>query len=437
MNDYDLAYKKVSEVPLETVADPDDELLIFKNGQVNRINSASVFGVQFFETTATGDDKGVICTEQFSVGTPTASREAVFGGGDSYPVIGAWHFNDANLTNQTITSATDITEIIQSDSGSTVGLFDGVTAGKCILVYSDSATYGGIKAKIDTGGVVEPANIEASYLSAENTWTTAPFMAADSDTLEPYANVLAARSDSSEQWRFGFNPLNLPVSWEKLTMTINSVEYTGYFARFCITSDITSDPLIEQIKLHTNRFEVNANGRSEYFGIARYPKTIPILKSGNVLSNPPNENIKIAAGITELRRDNEFSATAKDGLILRGVIPEGIDTSIPIQVIIDWYAKGTGSGDVELEFEVVGVGEDFVYDGSATATAALPDVVSIDDQKEVRQRTVFLIDNASALSGDTMYGHLFRDGTSGNTDDNYGGSIVITNYQVIGYFWKP
>lgn len=391
----------------------------------------------FLSQDSEGDDAGIKCSGQFSVGQPEAGKEAVFGGGDSYPVLGAWHFDEANLTNQTITSAIDVTDILQSDSGSTTGLFGGTSSGKCILVCSDVAPYGGVKVKVNTAGVVEPANVEANYLSSLNTWTTAPFMASDSDSLEQYANLLAARSDSSEQWRFAFNPLDLPVSWEELTMTINSVEYTGYFARFCITSAITTDPIIEQIKLHTNRFEVNSNGRTEYFGVARYEKTISVINSTNADKNPSNENISIASGITEIRTDNEFNDNASDGFILSGVVPEGLDTSIPIQVIVDWYANTTSVGNVELELETVNVGEAFVYDGSAAKVSQTPVVTPIDNQQYELQRSTFLVDASGSLPQDRIYGSLFRDATIGNADDTLAGSIVVTNYQVLGYFWKP
>lgn len=385
-----------------------------------------------------GDDKGIaIVGGQLSVGAPGDGQEVVVGEGDSYPIVGAWHCEVSNTTNQVVTDAVDVTEILQSDELSTTGLFGGPGTGRYILVYSDSP-FGGVKVKVDTAGTVEPANIIGEYLSSLNTWTTSKYMVADSSTLEQYGNVIAANDDSSEQWRYGFNPLgNIPVDWDELTFTINSIEYTGYFARFRITSDITLDPVIQQIKMHTNRYEINANGRTEYFGIARYVRTIPVIKSANAEKNPPNENIEIAIGITEIRTDNEFSGTANDGLILRGVLPEGFDTSIPIQLVVDWYPKTVGAGDVELELELANVGDDFVFDGTAAVIASTPVVTSVDNNQYEKQRSIFLVDASNGLPGDTIYGSLFRDATAANTDDTYAGNIVITNYQVLGYFWKP
>ena len=69
----------------------------------------------FIEVVGTGDDKGLVCTEQWAVGKPSNPKESVFGGGDSYgvgledttpegtPKAGsAWHCNTANTIGDTI-----------------------------------------------------------------------------------------------------------------------------------------------------------------------------------------------------------------------------------------------------------------------------------------------------------------------------------------------
>lgn len=388
--------------------------------------------------TSAGDDAGINIDGQLSTGAPDNGREAVFGEGDSYPVVGAWHCTIANTTNQTVTSAVDITTEMQSDDGSTSSLFNGTAAGNYILVYSDIRTYGGTKTKVNTAGTIEPQNIIAEYLSSLNTWSSAPFMATDADSLEQRGWTPASVSGVSEQWRFGFNPLSLPVAWDELTMNINGVDYTGYFARFRITSAITSDAIIEQIKLHTNRFEINSNGATEYFGVARYPRTVNILKESNQAKTPASQNIDIAPDFVISRLANELNDNASDGIILSGVVPEGIDTSIPVQIIIDWYPNTNNAGDVELEIEVVVADDNFVYDGSATPIAAMTNITTVGASEQYqKKRSIFLLDISSSLPEERVYGSLFRDATVGNPDDTLSGTVVITDWQVLGYFWKP
>lgn len=393
----------------------------------------------FIREEPTGDDAGVyIEGGQLTVGTNALGQETCLGEGDSYPVPLAFHCTIGNTTNLVITGATDVTSILESDEGSTAGLFNGVAAGNYLLVGSDY-TFGGAKAKIDTLATVEGGNVVGEYLSNNTpTWTNAPFMATDANyPYEQNANNISTFASKSEQWRFGFNPLILPTSWDKVTLTINGVEYTKYWGRFRITSIITGDPVIQQIKLHSNRWECNADGTTEYFGRSRYPKTIEITKHTNSTKNPANENILVASGITEVRTDNEFINGANDGLILRGTLPNGLDTSIPVQVIVDWYAKTDNVGDVELELEVVSVSGSFVYDGNATKGATVPVVTSVDTDNLKRQTSTFLVPISTAQINDLFYGSLFRDASSGNSDDTLVGNIVITDFRVVGYFWRP
>lgn len=411
------------------------------SGKVNKIEFGSNGSLQLESDTST-DDKGLsLIGGQFSVGSPSDPNESVFGEGDSYPVGEngslVFHFDYANLSGTTLTGATDITTILGSDTGSTTGLFDGTTAGKAVLVGSDYR-YGGTKAKIDTLGDVEPENIISEYLKDDTpTWVQSLYMVTDADyPYEQKANAIGSCSSCSEQWRFGFDPTGtIPIVWDDVTLNINGTDYTKKWALFRITSTITKDIVLEQIKLHTSRYEVNSDGFTEYFGRSRYAKTIPITKTANALKNPANENVTIAVGITEIRTDNEFNNGANDGLILRGVVPEGLDTSIPVQLIIDWYPKGTGSGDVKLQLETLTTNTGFVYDGTAPVNTATPQITSIDNQEEELHQSTFLVSPFNSTPGDKIYGSLFRDAS--DAQDTYAANIVIVDYNVIGYFWKP
>ena len=264
--------------------------------------------LQQLTVTGSGDDAGAAFIGQVSVGAPGAGRELVVGEGDSYPVELAFHCTIANTTGFTITGATDVTSELASDSGSTVGMFGGATAGNYLLVGSDYP-FGGTKTKIGTLGVIEPDNIQGEYLPSTSGWSAVSYMVTDADF--PYTQKgreISSCSSCSEQWRFGFVPGNVPTPWDKVTININGTDYTKYWGRFRIVTAITTDALLEQLKLHTNRWEANADGNTEYFGRARYPKTIPIRKSTNAEKNPANENISIAPGITILRTDNEFAS---------------------------------------------------------------------------------------------------------------------------------
>lgn len=393
----------------------------------------------FIEVTQTGDDAGVNFTGQVSVGTPSTGKELVVGEGDSYPVRGAWHCSYSNISGLTVTSATDVTSILQSDSGSLTGLFNGTTSGQCLLVYSDLARFGGAKVKLGTAGVVEPDNVVAEYLQDNSpTWVETKFMASDGDyPYESKSNVLGSCASCSEQWRFSFDPNNVPPVWNVVTMNINGSNYTGRFALIRLTGSITSDPTVEQIKLHTNRWECNATGATEYFGLGRYKRTLNTHEYENADKATGDQNLSLASGITLSRSDNVFANSANDGFILQGVVPVGLDTSIPLELTVEWYADASGSGDIEIEAELVKVTNGFTWDGTATSSALLPVVTSVSSEQYVRKQSKFQFFLEDLLPGDQYYLSVFRDATSGNADDTFVGSVIITYNEVDGYFWKP
>lgn len=392
----------------------------------------------FITSTPSGDDAGVIVTGQFSVGTPTNPKETVLGGGDSYPVPTAYTCHSDNTIGMVITSAIDVSEILQSEATSNTGLFGGTTAGSFLLVGSDTKFHGA-KAKMAALGDIGSGSLTGEFLRTTDDWVNASFMVTDAEfPFEQRGKEIATCVSCSEQWRFGFDPDDVKNStWQKVALTVNGVTETKYWSRFIIVTDITTDIGLEQLKLHTDRLEINANGFTEYFGSARYSKSIPIQLEGNTDKTPLNEDLKVASGITVSRINNEFANGKVDGMILSGIVPEGLDTSIPLQLHVSWYVTNDTAGDIELEVELIPIVEGFVFDGTATPVALAPIVHSVVNDQEAVHTSVFKTLVQNSLPGQQVFTSLFRDATAGNTDDTFVGNIVITNVVLVGYFWKP
>jgi len=430
---------QASTYPLKSPIDSGDKILGTESDGTTRNFSPDAIKeyskTPFIEVTAEGDDKGLVVTEQFSVGTKELGKESVFGEGDSYPVPVAYHCTETDTTGTTITNAIDRTAIFKSDTGSTAGLFNGVSAGNYILIGTDYK-HGGIKAKIAVAGDMNSDDIIGEFITTGDIWYQSKYMSVGADRPYEQRGRVIASVVGSEQWRFGFNRAYTADTWQKITLNINGVDQERYWSRFRVINDIVTDPMIEQIKMHTARFEINADGVTEYFAGARYQKSIYTEIKANALKNPPNENILISPGVTVLKTDNEFANGAQDGNVLMGVLPVGIDTSIPIQLIVDWYGKSTGAGDVELELSATVCDSDFIYDGTALPAVTQTNITTLNNQRFHRQTSIFEIYVQDALPGDTIYGSLFRDATSGNPDDTYASNIVITNARIIAYFWR-
>ncbi len=443
-------------LPKKPSIDDNDYARILTEENVSALAQWAVIKQYLGEGTATpyidvvniGDDKGLICTEQWSV----KKKEAVFGG-DSYPVgtedttpdgtpnVGsAWHCEVSNTTNMVITGATDITTTLASDAGSTIGLFGGTTAGRYILVGSEYP-FGGAKAKMDTAGVIEPDNVLAEYLQASNTWVNAPFMATNSGyQYEQYANVLSASAGKSEQWFFGFNPLVRPTAWDKVTLTINGVGYTKHWARFRIDTAITTDPVMQQIKLHTDAFEIEADGATSYRGRSRVKRTI--LEGihntvENNSKNPKDQNVEYAVGMVAKYKNNKLENNTEDGFLLPITIPEGLDTSIPLVVRITGYPLDATDSAKAVKFGVQAkyVTEGFEFTDSNPVDYSITAIDNFPAGSAYKRRYAdFLVPVSSLLPGDEVVISFFRMGN--DPEDTLVGNAIIENVKVDGHFWR-
>jgi len=396
-------------------------------------------------STKTGDDKGLgIEGGQFSVGSPDSPQESVFGSGDSYPVPIAFHFDYANLSGATITGATNITSILQSDSDSSTGFFGGITSGKALLVGS-LYNFGGVKVKYDdTGNVDNVSNVTLEYLQEDTgtpSWVSAPWMVTDSSQTyqisSQYANRIGASGSTSEQIRVGFNPFAIPTSWDAVTLNINGVGYTYKWALIRLTGAITEDPVVQQIKLHTNRFEINANGDTEYFGLSRKPFTISNSLNDWVDTSaaPSDESITYSTNITIARTGNEFIGSAADSIGATFKIPYRIDTSLPVIIDVYWYASSIGSGDVDIDlyYTLISLGD--LLDGSISDSVT-GQTVTVNNEQYVKRKTTFVISIPTAEVDDTLVLKLERDATAGNASDTYADSMIVENVKVLAYRWK-
>lgn len=382
-----------------------------------------------------GDDKGVEFAHQLS------AQGEIIAGKDSYPVPVAFHCTVADTTGKTIVNATDVTSILQSDSGSFTGMFGGTTAGSYILVGSVEQ-YEGAKVKYESLATVEPDNITAEfYRNDVDTWVNVAFMGTNSDfPYEAHGDQIATDNHTAEQIFFGFDPLtrDQPSTWEALTFNINGQDYTYKWARFRITAPITGDPQVEQIKLHTDRIEFEYAGIFKY-GRARSPIQLvagvsQIVK--NDLSDPANEVVAYTPNFSAAYLDNELANNAIDGF---GIVVNrtfGLDTSVPLVVALSFYVKGTATGDVEFNFETSQVIDGYVYNGTEPFTASAETVTIAAPADLVRKTVQFRVPINKLQANSGIVVNLYRDATGTNPEDTLAANIVITNVVVTGFAWK-
>jgi hypothetical protein len=383
--------------------------------------------VLIFEEESAGD-RGLNIWGELHVGSFEAGKEAVFGGGDSH-TRGMKVFTNTNLL---AGAWVDETADAASGSGSTFTLFPGVGADNCLYIGGDLPFPGvklsGIATALVTGALGE--------VVAE-VWTGAAFaeihfMCADANSpYDQHAETFMERAGgTSEQIRFGDT-----TGWAASTVN-GSLKY---WMRFRIDTAITTAPVCEQNKVHTDRFEANADGYTEKFGAARPEFDYPI-SLANMLAvqgfAPKDENLEYSPTVELIALKNEFANTAKDGTGGKVTILAGTDTSFPLIFRAKIMPLVTG-GDYEMELVTAALVQGTALDGlAAEIGGASRKIVKTAGTAHVPQEFEWEVDISHLLPGDTVAFAFFRDATGVGPPDTLVGSVAMESLRISAVRWK-
>lgn len=322
----------------------------------------------------TEDDEGFNVFGELHVGIPERGAESVMGEGDSYT---------RSMLVYTETAGgvfTDVSEAAKSASGSTF-TFPGVAADNAVYVASSLANasdvlkHFGIKVKTDTACVPGTGEIVAEYWNG-SAWTEVNAMeVASSGAYYPYAKQYFERVGSCHI-RYACFLESTTTDWAKNDPMTLGTDY--FWMRFRIDSTITTAPVIQQFKLHTNRFEVNTDGWIEYFGKARPLSTINWnwgLFGGFFGGEMGSQPIYLSTNLYGQFSDNEWN-TDGDKTGFYTALPLDCDTSCPITV--KWACRPDFTGNVQWTIRWARLTEgDLTYPTSGAAPATYPTEQSI------------------------------------------------------------
>ncbi len=371
-------------------------------------------------------DLAMVVLGELQVGSPENPTESVFGEGDSN-VRGMLVFRNTNLE---AGAWSDITAQMASASASTADAFPGVGAGNALYVGNDDPRkFPGAKINTTAAIVLGAGSLIWEFWNGA-TWVAFNLMATDS--VLPY--------DAHAQDVFG-RIANEQVRWDDSEFTgwaTKSLDGSAaaYWIRARVAVGITTSPTLQQIKVGTNRTEINADGVVEHYGKGELIKELVWhQRLVNDLSGSASGNatINASANIGLDLTDNVFANNAVDGVGGIIEIPAGIDTSRPLSLLIGWIPKATG-GDVEFSTRSAPVKLGDVLDG--TLPDVLQDKIVTAPAVDTLIETVFQFDISELEPHEFVAFSLFRDATGGNPDDTLAGSINIVLVAVGGTFWR-
>jgi len=294
------------------------------------INSSST--VYSLEVDDTEGDEGVNVRGELHVGSPERPAESVFGEGDSY-TRGMLVYT----YNNTGSVYTDVSANAASASLSTF-TFTGTNSDDAIYVASDRSNldyfeHYGIKDSVVTAANVTGGEIVTEYWDGA-AWTEVTIMETESGgNYLPHANAIFEHV-GSHQIRYDANLA--ADSWTANDPISPATGTNRYWARYRINavSNITTAPVFEQFKLHSNRSEINGDGFQEFFGTARPSGRLPwdagLLQPA--LSSPIDEDVYLSDKLDVGRIENEFANGDTDRIGFLGPLPLDADTSTPIKL---------------------------------------------------------------------------------------------------------
>jgi hypothetical protein len=374
-------------------------------------------------------DEALMVVGELAVGLPNQPSEIIGGEGDSH-VRGMLVYRN---TNGEAGVWSDITTEMASATGSTAAAFPGVGAANCFYVGGNEKQFPGLKINTTVALVPGAGSIIWEYWSGA-AWTQFRLMAADQAIpYNSYAEHTFERV-AFEQVRFDASNM---AGWAQ--KALNGA--TRWWIRCRIVGGITTVPTLEQVKLHTNRYEINGDAVPERFGtgIVQRPifwhKTLMTSFTGGAA--PGNNNQVLTANITLASLRNVLADNQIEGLGGLFTIPEGLDTSQPVTLRWLYILKAAGAGAaVEFEGHFGQLELDDILDGSVGDTAwnNIIDVNTfLTDQLKQSETTFEVFD---LVPGEFVAFSLFRDARAPNAHDTFAANVELVAVELIGWFWR-
>jgi len=195
-----------------------------------------------------------------------------------------------------------------------------------------------------------------------------------------------------------------------------------YWIRLRISAGLTVSPQIDQIKIHSSRFEINPLGDIKYFARGRPIGTLPITYgSFNAAANSPSsEDMYLSTNLFVGRQENRFNDNTTDSTGFSFYAPLDIDTSCPLLLVFSYSPSDTVVANIDWEIRLghVNVGSVmFSSQGAAPPTHATEQLVSLSQP-------------TNGINGGLQIGIVELDISNILTEQsgltNFGDSIIIT-----------
>jgi len=389
--------------------------------------------------------------KEVHVGTPEYPREFIVGEGGS---IGR---DTLVYTYNPISGFTDVSHIVATDSttATTIG-FPTNTVDNAVYFSSDIITkdgdyykFSGLRGGLTYLGAKGTGNYQYEYWNGSD-WIQFNRMITNRNS--PYQSygqdLLLYQGDLPNIFQFRFDS-SIFDDWTKNDPISSGTN--RYWMRVRIISEIDASWELYNVKLHTNRTEINGDGFVEYFGNARPVRKLNLgVNSFSPAINSPNDqNLYYSEGLYAGRVENLFVANKTDSIGYMGFLPYDIDTSSELVLKIKYVVSDSSAGFLKskLYWGVINGNEDIFFSKQSAPISGITELtseglvpISANTQNKVKNFTIDGIKIPDAISQkqdgttDLIVFTLYRVGDS--SEDTYSGSAAILDIGVYYKAWR-
>jgi hypothetical protein len=360
---------------------PDSTL--FGHGNINSTQGIVVPEVNVYGSfvNLVGGDEGVHILGELHVGSPTRPVESSFGEGDSYTskmLVYTYNASTSAFEDVTVSAASNINSSF-SFPGTAVD--NSVYVASTVDTDSGKANHYGIKIDVlnahdGTGKII------TEYWNG-SAWVEVVIMVTDGTS--PFLPEATSEFEASGSHQIRYDNRLVVDGW-----TLSDPVGYGtdlYWVRYRVVSATNVAPEIEQIKLHSSRFEINGDGWIEYFGKARPIGKLPWNSNQfqPASTNPANGDVFYSANLDIGLVENSLSNGNRIGF--QSTVPLDCDTSTPIDLNIALRPDSTGVWEYTVRWAHITPGSS-AYPTSVAAPVTHPNEQSVTTSASVTTNTV-------------------------------------------------
>ena len=147
----------------------------------------------------------------------------------------------------------------------------------------------------------------------------------------------------NHEYRFGPTP-----GWTQTT--VNGLNY--YWVRLRLVAPITTAPIMQRIRLHTNTTVIGTDGYLQRFGTARVRRRTPDLFATTFEKTGKDQTVSVSSSLAMKGGKYKFENGQLDTISFATPLPFDMDTSHPVRLEMSYITSSADTNNVDWTLRV-------------------------------------------------------------------------------------